>query len=630
MSTAIAQPQDQEEIDAAKAAYEREHSRKMRKTGSTHFGDTDFADESINDIGDASWGEVAKACCVHDAAGWAKIFVGVCAALFFLYFFLFSLELLGNSAKVLGGCSAGGLLSEKTNPVAALVIGELATALVQSSSTTTSIVVTLVGADAVTVKSGIYLIMGANIGTSVTNTIIAMGQMGTGDQLERAFAGATVHDLFNLLSVAVLFPIELISGYLYYLTKAMLPDSVAEGDKWEGPLKKIVSPLAARVLKANKNVIKEVATKKVESCAEYYPVTCVDGIEDYKHCVKCAEDEVCSVGLITCDKSTGCPAFFQHGATKQDDSTSGGVCLFLSLVLLLICLMGLVNVLQRGLMGMSTRVIYKATKVPGVIAIIIGAAITVLVQSSSITTSVLTPIVGLGVIQLEQMLPLTLGANIGTTVTGLLAALVSGKIEALQVALAHLFFNLSGIAIWYPLPFMRKVPLEGARALGKWTRRSRSIPAIYIIIVFFVIPLLLLGLSELFSTGTVGFTTLGAMLVVFILYLILKGIWWWKKMDGREKFLNFLDKRQAMSKTKATLPEDMQYLKMKVGQLVEHTGLPEDEEEGVEGEEMPLKPVDEEEPSDASTEEAEPVVATSTTEVAEQVVAASTTEDKED
>merc|ERR1719384_3035124 len=126
----------------------------------------------------------------------------------------------------------------------------------QSSSTTTSIVVTLVGSDAIPARQAIYMIMGANIGTSVTNTIVAMGQMGDGDQLERAFAGATVHDLFNLLSVAVLFPVELITGYLYRITEAMIPDSVSKGDKWKGPLKKIVSPLAARVLKANKDIIK--------------------------------------------------------------------------------------------------------------------------------------------------------------------------------------------------------------------------------------------------------------------------------------------------------------------------------------------------------------------------------------
>lgn len=598
-------------MSAAADSENKDKSRKFRDTGSTHFGDTDFAEETTDQIGDATWGEVASACCQHDAEGWFKIFIGVCGALFFLYFFLFSLELLGNSAKVLGGCSAGGLLSDDTNPVAGLVIGELATALVQSSSTTTSIIVTLVGADAVSVKSGIYLIMGANIGTSVTNTIVAMGQMGSGDQLEKAFAGATVHDLFNLLSVAVLFPIELITGYLYHLTKAMLPDTVEKGDKWAGPLKKIVSPLASRVLKANKDVIKDVATKKVESCDYYYPVTCIDGIEDYANCAsKCDKDDGESfangdcgrVGLITCDKKVGCPAFFQNGASRQDDATSGGVCLFLSLCLLMICLMGLVNVLQRGLMGMSTRVIYKATKVPGVFAILIGAAITVLVQSSSITTSVLTPIVGLGVIQIEQMLPLTLGANIGTTITGLLASLVSGKVEALQVALAHLFFNLTGILIWYPIPFMRMIPLNGAKALGKWTTRSRLVPPIYILVAFFIIPLGLLGLSALFGQESMGFTVLGSFLVILVICGIARVVWWWKKQEGRAKFITFLDKRSAMSDTTRTLPEDMQYLKAKVSQLAEHTGLPEDEEEGVEIDEVQPKEI-----SDGTAEE-EPAV----------------------
>ena len=385
------------------------NSRKLRPTNSTHFGDVDFEEEEMDDIGDATWAEVGRACCVHSSMEWGKIFIGVCAACFFLYFFLFALELLGNSASVLGGCTAGGIMGDDVNPVAALVIGELATALVQSSSTTTSIIVSLVGSDAMSINTGIYMVMGANIGTSVTNTIVSMGQMADGVQLERAFAGATVHDLFNLLSVAVLFPLELISGYLYRFTSIMLPSAVADGDKWEGPIKKIVSPLASRIIKANKDVIKDIATGKVENCDAYYPTLCIGGIEDYKHCAsKCGDGEEkgvdCGrVGLITCDQKSGCPAFFQNGATKQDDSIAGGVCLVLSLVFLLLCLMGLVNVLQRGLMGMSTRIIYKATNVPGIVAIVIGAAVTVLVQSSSITTSVLTPLVGIGVIQLEQV-----------------------------------------------------------------------------------------------------------------------------------------------------------------------------------------------------------------------------------
>lgn len=164
---------------------------------------------------------------------------------------------------------------------------------------------------------------------------------------------------------------------------------------------------------------------------------------------------------------------------------------------------------------------------------------------------------------------MTLGANIGTTVTGLLASLVSDSVDALQVALSHLFFNISGIVIWYPLPFMRKVPLEGARALGRATRRSKLVPVIYIILVFFVFPLVLLALSAMFEQKTVGFTVLGSFLVIFLVLLIARFVWWWKKQSGKESCLNWLDKREALNQTKATLPEDMKFLKARVNQLCE-------------------------------------------------------------
>merc|ERR1712150_438819 len=109
---------------------------------------------------------------------------------------------------------------------------------------------------------------------------------------------------------------------------------------------------------------------------------------------------------------------------------SGFVCLFIGLVVLIVCLIILVTVLQKMLMGVSTRIIYKATNVNGYLAILIGTGLTILVQSSSITTSVLTPFVGIGALRLEQMLPLTLGANLGTTFTGLLASLVSDNVDS--------------------------------------------------------------------------------------------------------------------------------------------------------------------------------------------------------
>lgn len=230
---------------------EKEHRK------STHFGDSDF--DVVEEYGDATWTEVCTACCVHDPHEWGLIALGIFGVCFFLYFFLFSLELLGSGAKVMSGCKAGELFGDDTNPIAGLMVGILATVLLQSSSTTTSIIVSLVGS-AIKVDQGIYMVMGANIGTSVTNTIVAMGQMGDGAQLERAFAGATVHDMFNFMSVAILLPLEVVSGYLHHLTVAMTKNAnPREDESWEDPVKKLVAPLGQRVIIANKKVASSIA-----------------------------------------------------------------------------------------------------------------------------------------------------------------------------------------------------------------------------------------------------------------------------------------------------------------------------------------------------------------------------------
>jgi sodium-dependent phosphate cotransporter len=348
-------------------------------------------------VANTSWGEVFTMCCVHSPGEWGMIVLRLLAIAFFLYWFIFALELLGTGAKVLTGCAAGGLFRD-ANPVAGVIIGMLVTVLLQSSSTTTSIIVSMVGSDAIPVKTAIYMVMGANIGTSVTNTIVAMGQMGDGDELERAFAGATVHDMFNFLSVAILFILELITGYLWRITDAMTKNyEPGEGDT-AGGIKVIIAPILDRIIKSNKNVMKDIATGKYENCDAYYPVQCANGTVDYQHCAKEGR-----VGLITCSEDYGCPAFFVNGATQKMDTISGAACLILGILFLMLCLVGLVKVLKSMLLGASTRVIHKATSFNGYISMIIGCAITVAVQSSSVTTSVLTPLVGVGLVSVEQV-----------------------------------------------------------------------------------------------------------------------------------------------------------------------------------------------------------------------------------
>mmetsp|Transcript_7508 Transcript_7508/g.9791 ORF Transcript_7508/g.9791 Transcript_7508/m.9791 type:complete len:599 (-) Transcript_7508:119-1915(-) len=572
----LAEPMDEIEPHAEHESDEEKRgpSRKDRPTGSTHFGDTDFS--VADEYGDATWGEVCRTCCCHTPVEWAWLSLGIVGVLFLLYFFLFGLDLLGTGAKVMSGCTAGELFGDDTNPIAGLMVGILATVLLQSSSTTTSIIVSLVGeGGAVSVNQGIYMVMGANIGTSVTNTIVAMGQMGDGDQLERAFAGATVHDMFNFMAVAILLPLEVITGYLNHLTAAMVKNaSTKEGEKWEGPVKKLVSPLGKRVIIANKKVTKAIANGE-KTCSDFYPMNCEgSGDPTYKSCGG-------NFGLIACDKDGNfCPAFFSEDASASDDKVSGGVIFFISIIILFTCLLGIVFILQKMLLGMSTRIIYKATDVNGYLAMCIGAGVTMVVQSSSITTSTLTPLVGMGALRLEQMFPLTLGANIGTTLTGITAAMVADTIDSLQVALAHLFFNISGIVIFYPIPFMRKLPLAAARRLGKATRVWRGFPILYIFVMFVLVPLFFLAISALFEEDTKGFKVLGAFIVIVTGLLLAYMTYWCMYMDGQEKCGVCMATRERKRVALNDLPDDMDFLKARVEALTEHTGfVVEDEEE---------------------------------------------------
>ena len=477
--------------------------------------------------------------------------------IFFLYFFLFFLDLMGGAFKVLGGCQAGAMFDGLSNPIAGLMVGIIATVLVQSSSTSTSIVVSLVGASAMSVPVAIPVIMGANIGTSVTNTIVSFGQVNDLDQFERAFSGATVHDMFNMLSVVTILPIELIFHPLEAMTEQMKPTDVNDGEKWEGPIKKWVGPLVKRVLNANKDVIKTVA--QGGSCVDIYAdVAAGTG----KGLIKCGD----VYNPFDGSETYVCPAFYKKDATKADDMASGSVALFISIIGLCICLYGLVRTLQSMVMSTSTGLLKRATHINPYLAIIIGIGVTLLVQSSSITTSVLTPLVGMDVIGLEQMLPLTLGANIGTTATALLASLVSDKPESVQIALCHFFFNIFGILIWFPVPFMREIPLKGARTLGWLTRRNRGFPAVYILMMFIVFPLILLGTSSLFESGG-AYIVIGSLLVIVYAIIVLRVVFFFVKQDGWNVFAAKLDEWQKASDFKKDCMKKVLALEEKVSLL---------------------------------------------------------------
>ena len=372
------------------------------------------------------------------------------------------------------------------------------------------------------VEQAIPIIMGANIGTSVTNTIVSMGHVKQRDEFRRAFAGATVHDLFNWLSVLVLLPTEVItkhffgSSYLYYASKS-ITDSMGIKNKQETKvefLKKITKPFTNQVIQIDKKVIQQIAEGKDvapdQSLIKYW----------------CKMESVFNNTLNETVKVGVEPCKFLFHDTGMKDSLVGTILLVCSIAMLCFCLVCIVKLLHSMLKGNLALIVKRTINADfpgpfkyftGYFAILVGTAMTMLVQSSSIFTSALTPLVGIGIVTIERIFPLTLGANIGTTGTAILASLASSSNfqAALQISLCHLLFNLTGIVIWYPVPFMRKVPIKCAKKLGSTTADYRWFALVYLVVCFFVLPAVIFGLS------LAGTQILLSVLIPFAILLLL-------------------------------------------------------------------------------------------------------------
>jgi sodium-dependent phosphate cotransporter len=168
------------------------------------------------------------------------------------------------------------------------------------------------------------------------------------------------------------------------------------------------------------------------------------------------------------------------------------------------------------------RLVQRSLNLSPYIAMLLGMFLTIAVQSSSIITSTFTPLVGLSILTVEQMYPLTLGSNIGTTCTAILASLVTESSNAIQIAICHFIFNIMGIMIWFPIPITRKVPLKMAHRLGNLVSRYRWFGIFYILYLFVLIPGVSWGISNLISLNTIGLVFgIILLLIVCILTLLL-------------------------------------------------------------------------------------------------------------
>jgi len=347
-----------------------------------------------------------------------------------LYLFLVGIKGLSIGIKLLGGDFAKTVIATTSNSFVALFIGIISTAIFQSSSTTTSLIVGMVGGGALTLKGAIPMIMGANIGTTITNMIVSIGHINRSSEFRRAFAAATIHDFFNVIAVIILFPLEMIFGILE-------KSALGLGKLFFG---------------------------KVTTNQEFH--------SPIKQAIEYGADHL-----------------------KTLSSDNNVLLIVISVLLTFTMLFSIVKVL-RSLVLHKVEIFFDQYFFRSAItAFSFGIILTILVQSSSITTSTIIPLAGAGVLTLRQIYPFTLGANIGTTVTALLASLTL-NVTAMIAAFSHLFFNIFGIILIYLNPLLRDIPMKLSKWIADVAMQNKALPIIYLLIIFFGIPLLIIFLGS--------------------------------------------------------------------------------------------------------------------------------------
>ena len=105
------------------------------------------------------------------------------------------------------------------------------------------------------------------------------------------------------------------------------------------------------------------------------------------------------------------------------------------------------------------------------------------------------PLVATGKIKFRNVYPFIIGANIGTTITALLASVFKSQ-EAISIAVIHLLFNLLGGVVFLFIPGVKSLPVLISDKLGRLTLKYRIISVLYFIVTFFLLPFVLIYMTK--------------------------------------------------------------------------------------------------------------------------------------
>ena len=344
--------------------------------------------------------------------------------------FLFALDLTASSLKSIVGLNyLRNSFNEVYSPFVGLFVGLLATALVQSSTLITSLSVALVASGTLSVQNAVPIVMGANIGTTITCMLVSFGHVVRRKEFRKAIAGSMLHVSFNIIPTIIFFPLEYYWGFL---TKISLHfASYFSGGQNGIPFKGFY-------------------------LSEYITIPLIEKLHVEKY-----------------------PA----------------VWLVVAVLSAFLCIRLFIIAFRKVLVNDFTKRVESVFWAKPWRGFIWGVLITALVHSSTVVTSFLVTLIGANRLSLRLAFPLIMGANLGTTLTALTASL--GKSEAaVSIAFAHFLFNLFSVLLVLPFPWVQTQIIFMCRRFGKLTMRHRLAGFLYVLIVFFLIPFLLIYLNK--------------------------------------------------------------------------------------------------------------------------------------
>lgn len=345
-----------------------------------------------------------------------------------LLLFVFAIDLLTVAMGSINSGVALEILQATKNPFISLFIGLLVTALIQSSSTVTASVVAIVASGNLTLQQAVPIVLGANIGTTLTSTLVSFSYIMNKKEFRRALSAGISHDAFNILSVIILFPMELYFGFLSGLAEK-IASFFSSDNAFEGPL--VYNRMFTRT-----------ATEWI-----------VDQI---------------NIPFLT---------------------------MLLSVFLVFFAIKVLSTAMYKTFVRDSFEEINKMIFQKTGLAFIYGIFFTAAVQSSTVTTSLVVPLVANKKVTLTKAFPFIIGANIGTTITAVIASIYKSE-AAIALAIVHILFNSFGALIFLPFPEIRKIPVLIANFMGKTSVQNRAFGFAYILLTFFIIPFLLIYFSR--------------------------------------------------------------------------------------------------------------------------------------